>query len=122
MKKILMILVFSIVSAFAFEELNIDNFEEKIKGKNAIVDFYAVWCPPCKVLDRNLKDFDEIKPEGVTIFKLNIDEEPMITRKYDVTKLPTLVYFKDGKPVKTMVGIQSISGLIDSSQKYFNLK
>lgn len=122
MKKIVILLVFSIISAFAFEELNIDNFESKLKDKNVIVDFYAVWCPPCKVLNKNLKKFNEIKPDNLTIYKLNIDEEAVITRKYGVTKLPTLIYFKNGTPIKTMIGVQSVSELVNSSKKYFEKK
>jgi len=122
MKKIFIGLLFSVISLFAFEELNIDNFESKIKGKNVIIDFYAVWCPPCKVLNQKLEEFDIIKPDSVTIYKLNIDEEPIITRKYGITKLPSLVYLKDGKPLKTIVGIQSAAELMKSSQRIFDIK
>lgn len=122
MRKIVFILLFSIVSVFAFEELSSSNFEEKIKDKNAIVDFYAVWCPPCKILNKNLKQFNDIKPKSVTIYKLNIDEQQAITKKYGVNKLPTLLYFKNGKVVKTTVGVQSTHELIKSSKKYFDIK
>lgn len=122
MKKLVLIMLFSVVSLFAFEELNIDNFEEKIKDKNAIVDFYAVWCGPCKVLDKRLKEFDIIKPENVTIYKLNIDEEPMIAKKYGINRLPSLVYFQDGKPLKTKIGIQTADEIYSSSKKIFGLK
>jgi len=122
MEKIVLSLVFSIISLFAFEELNSDNFESKIKGKNVIVDFHAVWCPPCKVLGKNLIEFDKVKPEGVTVYKVNIDEQMPLTKKHGVTKLPTLVYFQDGKLVKTKVGVQSVDELKESSIEVFNLK
>lgn len=122
MNKILILFLFTVVSLFAFEELNSDNFETKIKDKNAIIDFYAVWCPPCKVLNRKLQEFEIIKPDNVEIFKVNIDEQLALAKKYKITKLPSLVYFKDGKPLKTIVGIQSADELLKSSRKIFELK
>ncbi len=122
MNKILILFLFTVVSLFAFEELNTDNFETKIKDKNAIIDFYAVWCPPCKVLNRKLQEFEIIKPDNVEIFKVNIDEQLALAKKYKITKLPSLVYFKDGKPLKTIVGIQSADELLKSSRKIFELK
>ena len=50
MRKIVFALLFSFGSLFAFEHLTVDNIDAKLKGKDAIVDFYATWCPPCKVL------------------------------------------------------------------------
>lgn len=119
MKKIVLVMLFSFVSLFAFEELNIDNFESKIKGKNVIIDFYAVWCPPCKVLNKKLQEYNIVKPENVNIYKINIDDEPLITKKYGITRLPSLVYFKDGEAQKTIVGIQSVDELDKNAKKIF---
>ena len=122
MKKILILFLFTVVSLFAFEELTTENFETKIKDKNAIIDFYAVWCPPCKVLNRKLQEFEIIKPDNVEIYKVNIDEQLALAKKYKITKLPSLVYFKDGKALKTVVGIQSADELFKSSRKIFDLE
>ena len=119
MKKIFLMFLFSIVSVFAYEELNIDNFEEKIKGKNVIIDFYAVWCPPCKILANNLQDFDVIKPENVQVFKVNIDEELVLAKKHGVSKLPTLLYFKDGKKVGETIGVLTPQELLEASKQNF---
>ena len=87
MKKIFVMFLFSIVSVFAYEELNMDNFVQKIKGKNVIVDFYAVWCPPCKTLASNLQKFDVIKPDNVEIYKVNIDDELLLAKKHFITNI-----------------------------------
>ena len=119
MKKLISVLLMSTVSVFAYENLTIDNFESKIKDKNVIVDFYATWCPPCKILGNNLEDFDVIKPEDVEIYKVDIDEQLVLAKKYGVSKLPTLLYFKNGKPVKEYVGVLSKEELLQTSKENF---
>lgn len=119
MKKIILIMLFSIISLFAYEELTVDNFDSKVKDKNVIVDFYAVWCPPCKILANNLEDFEIVKPDNVEIFKVNIDEQLVLAKKYGVTKLPTLVYFKNGKPINDYIGILSVEELQQTSKENF---
>lgn len=122
MKKILIVLFLSINFLFAFEELNSNNFNQKIQDKNVIIDFYAVWCPPCKVLNNKLEEFDIIKPNSVTIYKVNIDEQKQLAKKYQIRSLPSLVYFKNGKKLETIVGIQSSKELYNSSKRVFDLK
>ena len=119
MNKIIYIFLLSVMSVYAYEELNISNFENKIKGKNVIIDFYAVWFPPCKILGENLEDFGTIKPNNVEIYKVNIDNELPLAKKYGVSKLPTLLYFKDGKLVKEIVGVLSPEELFQTTKRTF---
>ena len=119
MKKILIVLLFSFVSLFAFEHLTPKNIDEELKGKNAIVDFYATWCPPCKVLAKNLIKFDKVKPSNVVIYKVDIDQHMDLAKRYNVTSLPTLVYIKNGTVVKKEVGIQDEERLMLNSINFF---
>lgn len=119
MKKVFLVFLISLTTLFAYEELNMNNFESKIKGKNVIVDFYAPWCPPCKIVANNLEDFDVSKHENVQIYKVNVDDELTLAKKYGVSKLPTLIYFKDGKMVKDYVGVLTPQELLEASKENF---
>lgn len=120
MKKVLLGLVFSFISVFAFEHLTLDTMDKKIEKGNYIVDFYATWCPPCKIVAKNLVEFDKQKPKKVTIYKVDIDAQMDLARKYNITRLPTLVYIKDGKVMMDEVGVKSVDDLAYNSKKLFD--
>ncbi|QKF83272.1 thioredoxin family protein [Halarcobacter ebronensis] len=119
MKKILLVLLFGFSTLFAIEHLNDSNFEEKLKGKNVIVDFYATWCPPCKIMTGILNEFEKEKPENVEVYKVDIDQYRDLAIKNGVKALPTLAYFQDGKLITLEVGIKSVTDLKLSSYNYF---
>jgi thioredoxin 1 len=77
--------------------------------KVEVIDFYANWCGPCKVLtptiDSLISEFSD--NELVTIKKLNVDEDPETTEKYNVRGIPTLVFLKDGEEAARFSGVQS---------------
>ncbi len=98
------------------------NFKQEVEESKdlVLVDFFAEWCGPCKVMGPIVEELaDEYKDkEGLKIGKLNIDENQETAQKYGVMSIPTLKLFKEGKEVETLVGLQdkdSLKDLIDSN-------
>lgn len=71
-----------------------------------LVDFWAEWCGPCKMIGPSLEELSEELADKVTIAKLNIDDSPDAPTKYGVRGIPTMILFKDGQPVATKVGAE----------------
>ena len=85
--------------------LNHNQFNE-IKNKEGIkvVDFFADWCGPCKMLSPVLEQLSEEMDESVEFIKINIDENLSLAQEYGVTTIPTLIYLKDGKEQDRTIG------------------
>ena len=80
-----------------------------------IVDFYATWCGPCKVLAKTLEEIKELP--DVTIEKVDIEDKPELTDQYKVRSVPTLVFFKDNEMKATTVGAISKEKLMSIIDK-----
>ena len=80
-----------------------DNFEEIIGGKVVLLDFYADWCGPCRMVSPIV---DEIANEraDITVGKINVDDEPELAEAFGVVSIPTLVVMKDGKVTNQSAG------------------
>jgi len=80
-----------------------ESFDSVLESHNLVlIDFWAPWCGPCKKVSPIL---DEISEEvGLWVGKLNVDENPIKSAEYSVTSIPTMVLFKSGTPVKTIMG------------------
>ena len=76
-----------------------------------LVDFWAEWCGPCKMIGPSLEELSEELGEKVTIAKLNIDENPDAPGQYGVRGIPTMILFKGGAPAATKVGAEPKSKL-----------
>lgn len=81
---------------------------ETITKEEVIVDFYADWCGPCKMIGTILEELDEFN-----ILKLNVDDFPDIARKFGVMSIPTLIKFKNGEEVKKVVGYKTKDELLE---------
>ncbi|WP_392802078.1 thioredoxin [Saccharospirillum sp. HFRX-2] len=93
--------------------LNAEQFAQSVEGGEGLtlVDFYADWCGPCKMIAPVLEDLAGEYDGKVTIVKLDADAHPEVLSKYGVRGLPTLMMFENGKPVGTRVGAQPASAL-----------
>ncbi len=95
--------------------LTVDSFDEAISSasKPIVVDFWAEWCGPCKMIAPVLEEIAAENSEKLAIGKVNVDENPDLARKFEVMSIPTLIVFKDGQPVKRLVGAKNKAGLLD---------
>ncbi len=104
----------------AITALTDDTFDEEITGSSepVLVDFWAEWCGPCKMIAPILDEIAEEQSGKIKIAKLNVDDAPDIARRFEVMSIPTLIVFKDGEPVKRLVGAKGKPQLLEEIAEY----
>jgi thioredoxin 1 len=95
-------------------------FDEHVKGSDVpvLVDFWAEWCGPCKMISPVLEEIAQEQEGKLTIGKLNIDDNLDVTRRFDVMSIPTLILFKDGEPQVRLIGAKPKGQLLQEISAY----
>ena len=99
------------------EHLTAQNFTHKTKTGVVLVDFWADWCMPCKMMAPILNEVAEATEGSATIYKLNVDEQQQVAAQYGIRSIPTMILFKDGKEVERIIGVKSKEAVIASINK-----
>ena len=88
--------------------LTADNFEQEVLKSDipVLVDFWAVWCGPCQMLAPTIEELAKEYEGRVKVGKVNVDEQPELSRKYGIMSIPTLILFKDGQIAEQTMGVQ----------------
>ena len=90
------------------------DFEERVLGSDSVVlvDFWAEWCVPCHMVSPVVEEIGRDKGEALQVAKLNIDDNPDVTRRFGVMSIPTLMLFKDGEEIARVVGARGKDALL----------
>lgn len=96
-------------------KLNSENFESEVLNANekVLVDFYADWCGPCKMMAPVIEELAEELQGKAKVGKINVDESTDIATQYDVMSIPTIIIFKNGKEVKRFIGVRDKQELLN---------
>jgi thioredoxin 1 len=93
------------------------NFQQQIKNKVVLVDFWAAWCAPCRMMAPVLNDVSSELSENQRVGKVNIEQYQSLAQQFKVRSIPTLILFKNGKEVDRFVGIKQKAFLVDKIKK-----
>ncbi len=89
------------------------------ENSNVIIDFYADWCGPCRIMEPIMEEIANDYDGKYIIRKINVDEIPHIASEFLVTSIPTFIFFKDGKEVYRAIGVKSKGNILEYIEKYF---
>lgn len=94
------------------KQITNEEFETSIaSNENVIIEFSAEWCGPCQVMLPNLQEIDETI-DNISVFKVNVDEEDELCRKFGIRNVPTTLYYKNGVQVSKTIGLVNKATLL----------
>lgn len=102
--------------------LNDSDFQKLILDSKGLilVDFWATWCGPCHMLSPIIEEIGEEMKEKVTVYKMDVDQNPQTSSKYQIMSIPTVILFKDGEPVEAFIGVQPKEAYTEAIEKHSN--
>ena len=102
--------------------INKSNFENEVinADKPVLLDFWASWCGPCKMLSPVLSEIADDYADVIRVAKVNVDDEPELAMKFKVSSIPMLVLFKNGRIVSTSVGYRPKDEILNELKLYKN--
>lgn len=98
-------------SSDLIKQLNDDNFDNEIAHGVVLVDFYADWCGPCRMLSPVIEELAKEMAGKIVVAKVDTDQSINVASHFEVTSIPTLILFKNGNPIKRVVGLKDLDGL-----------
>jgi thioredoxin 1 len=98
--------------------VNADNFDETVKEWITLLDFWAEWCGPCKMMESIIDQFAEKARNNVKVWKVNVDENSELAQRFRIMSIPAILIFKNWELLETLVGVQDIAKLEEVSWKY----
>lgn len=100
-------------------EINEASFKEEVlKADVALIDFWAPWCGPCKMMGPVIDQMAEEFGDKILIGKVDVDQEKELAREFRIMSIPTLIFFKNGEPVETLHGAQPVEAMRSAIEKY----
>ena len=100
------------------KKINKEEFDVVIKENEIVlIDFYATWCGPCKMFAPILEEFSEKKKGEIEVYKIDVDENPELCGRLNITSIPTLLFFKNGNLIFKELGFRSLDYLMEILEK-----
>ncbi len=102
--------------------LTTDNFNTETAKGVVMVDFWATWCVPCRAMAPVLEEIADQTKGKLTVGKVDIDKNGPLANRFGIQAIPTIIIFKDGQAMETLVGVQSKAALVNALSKYVALQ